>query len=97
MKVPEFKEFNDYYEKNPPKMTFDDSGIRHQNEVPLPAKYENLPCKCNIIHELSMGTWYHSTLQIFADHKHPNAFKIVKKCKKCHEILCLKLLPEPSK
>ena len=37
---------NEYYRKNPPEFVFDDLGIHHEPEVPLPAKYEKLPCFC---------------------------------------------------
>ena len=97
MKLPEFKEFNDHYEKNPPEISFDDTGIRHFNEVPLPSKYEKSPCPCGIIHEISAGTWYHSTFQMMADYKNPIAFKVVKRCKKCREILLLKLIDGEAK
>jgi hypothetical protein len=91
VKLPEFKEFNDYYEKNPPEILIDDTGIRHQNEVLLPSKYKKAPCKCDIVHEISSGSWYHSFLGFFKDLNIPNSIKIVKKCKNCHQILFLKM------
>lgn len=84
-----FNEINQYYKENPPEYVIDDTGIRHQNEIPLPSKYEKEPCPCGIIHYVSDETWYHSYLIITQDEKF---IKIVRKCKKCHEILMLKLI-----
>ena len=95
MKLPEWKNFNDYYEENPPDLTIDDTGIRHFNEVPLPAKYKKHPCNCGIIHHISDETWYHSTLKIAAASGLPH--KVVKKCKKCQQILLLELIKEPPR
>jgi hypothetical protein len=95
MKLPEFKEFNDYYEKNPPKCVLDDTGVRHWNEVPLPAKYKKSPCDCGIIHDIADESWYHSIFPITCSN--PPDLKVVKKCKKCHGILFLELIEKPPK
>ena len=80
---------NDYYKKNPPNAVFDDEGIFHFKEVPLPAKYKKCPCKCGIIHADDIPTWYHSCLKMSADESVPQ--NVLKKCKSCHEILILEL------
>ena len=87
----DWSSFNEYYRKNPPTITLDDSGIRHQVEILNPAIYEKAPCLCGIIHDVIDGTWYHSYMKFFEDANAPNCIKIVKRCKNCHEILMLSL------
>jgi hypothetical protein len=83
--------FNKYYKENPPEYVIDDTGIRHQKEIPLPAKYEQIPCECGTIHHLFDETWYHSHMNFYKDANIPNSIKVVKRCKKCDQILMLTL------
>lgn len=90
MNEDEWEKINEYYRKNPPQAIFDDLGIHHEVEVPLPAKYVKMPCSCGIIHKWEIpGTFYICTFIKCGYNSHPN--KAVKKCSTCHDILMLKL------
>jgi hypothetical protein len=82
-------------EKNPPEKIIDDTGVRHWNEVPTPAKYQKSQCSCGTIHHISDESWYHSHIPMVRDSNAPH--KIIKKCKKCNEVLFLELIKEPPK
>ncbi len=77
---------NRYYKENPPQWVIDDSCIKHWKEIELPAKYKKDPCSCGTAHKDKGNTWYHSTLKLQEED-----YVVVKKCKKCHEILMLEL------
>lgn len=72
----------------PPKAIIDDQGVTHYKEVPLPAEYGEGECECGS-HPLEADTWYHSTMDLLA--KPGAAVKIVRRCKKCHEVLLRKI------
>ena len=90
--VDPWKSFNDHYRNYPPQVIFDDTGIRHQNEVILPAKYEKMACECGKVHDIADGSWYHHYMKFFEDANVPHCIKIVKRCKECHKILMLQLI-----
>ena len=92
MKEINLDEFNKHYKENPPKITIDDTGVRHKKEVVLPAKFERTACSCGILHEISGETWYHGHFAFFEDKNIPGCIKVVKRCKKCDQILMLKLV-----
>jgi hypothetical protein len=85
----DFSELNAYYRKHPPEKIIDDNGIKHYEEVPLPANYDKNPCACGTIHLEDENTWYHSALEMTE-----KDYKVVKKCKTCGEILMMKLSEE---
>jgi hypothetical protein len=82
----DWTELSKFYKANPPSRVIDDSGIKHQKEIPLPGDYDKIPCKCGKIHLEDENTWYHSTLEMTK-----GVYKVIKKCKKCHEVLMLEL------
>lgn len=95
MEIPELllsqlAETSDYAKTGkPPKAILDDQGITHYNEIALRASYGEGECACGF-HPLTSNSWYHSTLNLTNDHH--NYIKIIRKCKKCHEILLRKKL-----
>lgn len=82
----EFDVLNKYYKKNPPAAIIDNIGIKHYNEIEDPADYGAPECPC-MQHPLDSDTWYHSTLPVNKAGDH----MVVKKCKKCREILMRKI------
>ena len=84
---PDYKEINDYYRKNPPKIIIDEYGIRHQKEIEIVNlnEYKPVVCQCGITHPVGKDTWYHSILEWNGKTPH----QVIKRCKKCHEILIL--------
>lgn len=86
-----FEPLNEYYRKNPPELIFDDLGIFHQQEVPLPCKYKRTPCDCGIIHKWEKP----ETFELYNMHllkrgeEMGQTPKVLKKCKECGEILLL--------
>lgn len=82
----DFSKINEYYRKNPPSIVLDDLGVRHVNEIPLPAEYELSPCTCGIIHPIEPNSWYHESMKLAEDR-----IGVYRACKECGEILIRKL------
>jgi hypothetical protein len=83
-----FRIINAYHRMHPPQQVFDDLGVHHEIEVPLPAKYKKSPCKCGIIHK-----WENpETFIIESTSVGRLIFKGLKKCKTCDEILVLEFV-----
>jgi len=80
--------YNEYYRRKPPEIVFDDLGVYHDYEVPLPGKYKREPCKCGIIHKWeSPETFIIEDFELFV-----GIFKKIKRCKSCKDALHLKLV-----
>ena len=88
-----FEAFNEYYRNNPPEAILDDLGIYHEVEVPIPAKYERIPCGCGIIHKWeNPQTFELYSLKLVQDESYPP--KVCKRCITCQETLWLKRYDE---
>lgn len=79
----DFSKFNEYYKKNPPQTVFDEDGVKHIQEVDLPAEYSNDPCACNRIHLVDDDTWYHKPMVLTTD----DEIAVYRACKECRNIL----------
>ena len=85
-------ELKEYYKKNPPYMVLDDLGVRHINEIPLPANYELYPCTCGILHAVDSDTWFHEGMKITEGGR----IAVYRACKECREILMRKMTSKGS-
>lgn len=79
------EDFVDFYQLNPPDIVLDDQGVRHINEIPLPAKYGNGECQCGD-HDLESDTWYHKPMKLTKDGR----MGVYRACKNCDDILIRK-------
>jgi hypothetical protein len=82
-----FDAINEYYRQNPPETILDCEGVKHINEVPLPATYELNPCSCGKVHALDSDTWYHSAVE-----NSPGHVAVYRACKICRIVLTMGLV-----
>jgi hypothetical protein len=81
----------EHYKKNPPKVVLDDQGVRHWQEVELPAKYGDGFCTCGF-HPIESDSWYHKPMKITA----AGSIAVYRACRKCGEFLIRDLSQETA-